>query len=71
MTDLTHLMSSLVNHKGRIAVDGLYDSVAKLTSEEEKLYGPIDFDMVSTGSILLLVPGNLSVSGVNCIHPQG
>ena len=46
MTDLCHLMSSLVDHKGKILVDGMYDSVAKLTPEEDKLYEPIDFDMV-------------------------
>jgi nonspecific dipeptidase len=45
MTDLCHLMSTLVDHKGRIMVDGIYDSVAPVTPEEEKLYGPIDFDM--------------------------
>lgn len=45
MTDLCHLMASLVNHKGQILVDGLNDAVAKLTPEEEKLYDPIDFDM--------------------------
>lgn len=45
MTDLTHLMASLVNHQGRIMVDGIYNTVAKLTDEEEKLYDPIDFNM--------------------------
>ena len=47
MTDLIALLGSLVDANGRIKVPGVYDSVAELTSEEEKLYGPIDFSMVS------------------------
>jgi len=45
MTDLIHLMSSLVNPKGEILVPGLMDDVAKLTEEEAALYKDIDFDM--------------------------
>ena len=47
MTDLIALLGSLVDANGRIKVPGVYDSVAELTPEEEKLYGPIDFSMVS------------------------
>jgi len=45
MTDLVTLMGSLVDQKGKILVPGLYDSVAKVTPEEEKLYDNIEFDM--------------------------
>jgi nonspecific dipeptidase len=45
MTDLINLMSSLVDRKGKVLVPGIYDSVAKLTDAEKKLYDVIDFDM--------------------------
>ena len=48
MSDLIALMSNLVDAKGKILVPGIYETVAKLTLEEEKLYDPIDFDMVRT-----------------------
>lgn len=45
MRDLVALFSSLQDNKGKILVPGIYDSVEKVTPEEEALYGPIDFDM--------------------------
>jgi len=45
MTDLINLMSSLVDNKGKVLVPGIYDSVAKLTDAEKKLYDVIDFDL--------------------------
>ncbi|XP_072031335.1 cytosolic non-specific dipeptidase-like [Amphiura filiformis] len=45
MADLIALLGSLVDENGRIKVPGVYDSVAELTPEEEKLYGPIDFSL--------------------------
>ncbi|XP_072031332.1 cytosolic non-specific dipeptidase-like [Amphiura filiformis] len=45
MTDLIALLGSLVDENGRIKVPGIYDSVAELTPEEEKLYEPIDFSL--------------------------
>ena len=36
--------------QGKLLVPGIYDTVAKLTPEEEKLYDAIDFDMVMTYS---------------------
>ena len=50
MSDLIALMSQLVDNKGKLLVPGIYDTVAKLTAEEEKLYDGIDFDMVMTYS---------------------
>ena len=47
MSDLIALMSQLVDNKGKILVPGIYDTVAKLTPDEEKLYDAIEFDMVS------------------------
>lgn len=47
MADLIALLDTLVDNKGRILIPGIYDSVAKLTEEEKKLYEPIDFDLVS------------------------
>ena len=46
MSDLVALMSQLVDHKGKIMVPDIYDTVAKMTPEEEKLYDAIEFDMV-------------------------
>ncbi|XP_061598352.1 cytosolic non-specific dipeptidase-like [Cololabis saira] len=45
MTDLIALMGSLLDKKGKILVPGMYDNVAKLTKEEEKLYENMDFDL--------------------------
>ncbi|XP_036001153.1 cytosolic non-specific dipeptidase [Fundulus heteroclitus] len=45
MTDLTAIMGSLVDRKGKIMIPGMYDSVAPLTEEERKLYEKIDFDL--------------------------
>ncbi|XP_061178072.1 cytosolic non-specific dipeptidase-like [Saccostrea echinata] len=44
MADLIALLSTLVDSKGHILIPGIYDSVAKLTEEEKKMYEPIDFD---------------------------
>lgn len=44
MADLIAILDTLVDNKGRILIPGIYDSVAKLTEEEKKLYEPIDFD---------------------------
>jgi len=43
MTDLIQVMSSLVDSRGKILVDGVYDLVDKVTPEEEALYKSIDF----------------------------
>ncbi|XP_052801693.1 cytosolic non-specific dipeptidase-like isoform X1 [Mya arenaria] len=45
MGDLMHIMSSLVDVNGKILVPGMSDDVAPVTEEENKSYGPIDFDM--------------------------
>lgn len=45
MTDLLALMSSLVDNKGKILIDGIYDQVAPLTDRERSLYQNIDFEM--------------------------
>uniref|UniRef100_A0A3Q2U9K3 Cytosolic non-specific dipeptidase n=1 Tax=Fundulus heteroclitus TaxID=8078 RepID=A0A3Q2U9K3_FUNHE len=45
MTDLTAIMGSLVDRKGKIMIPGMYDSVSPLTEEERKLYEKIDFDL--------------------------
>lgn len=46
MTDLIGVMSTLVDTQGKILIDGVYDEVAPLTAEEEKLYQAITFDTV-------------------------
>lgn len=51
MADLIALLDTLVDNKGRILIPGIYDSVAKLTEEEKKLYEPIDFDPVSDSHV--------------------
>ena len=43
MIDLCALFNELVDGKGKILIPGIYDSVAKLTDEEKKLYESIDF----------------------------
>ena len=45
MTDLVRLMSSLVDSSGNILVEGVMDDVEPVTSDEEALYEPIEFDM--------------------------
>jgi len=45
MTDLTHLMASLVQPNGTINIPGIMDQVAPLTKDEEKLYGNLSFSM--------------------------
>ena len=46
MVDCVILLSKLVDSQGKILVPGIYDSVAKLTEEEKKLYETIEFDPV-------------------------
>ena len=48
MADVISLMNSLVDVKGKILVPGVNDAVKPLTPEEKALYGPIEFDMVSS-----------------------
>ena len=45
MTDLIHLMSTLVSPEGKILIPGIYDSVAPVTKEEDALYSVLDFNM--------------------------
>ncbi|KAJ3369383.1 Cys-Gly metallodipeptidase [Allomyces arbusculus] len=45
MTDLIHLMSTLVKPNGEILIPGIMDNVADLTEEEEALYDVLDFDV--------------------------
>lgn len=45
MTDLVHLLSTLVDKEGKILVSGLYDEVAPLTDNEKSLYSQITFDV--------------------------
>lgn len=45
MTDLIALMDSLVDRKGKILIPGIYEAVAHLSKEEEKIYQAIDFDL--------------------------
>ncbi|OLL25854.1 Cys-Gly metallodipeptidase dug1 [Neolecta irregularis DAH-3] len=45
MTDLVHLMGSLVQPNGTINIPGIMDQVAPLTMDEEKLYGNLSFTM--------------------------
>jgi len=45
MTDLVNLLGTLVDNKGKILIEGLYDLVAPLTEEEQSLYGDIAFTM--------------------------
>jgi nonspecific dipeptidase len=44
MTDLVHLMSSLIDSSGKILVPGILDDVAPVTLEEDALYDGISFD---------------------------
>lgn len=54
MTDLIAIMSTLVDNKGRILIEGVYDEVAPLSAEEEALYTNITFDTVRRTFVLLL-----------------
>ncbi|XP_076115747.1 cytosolic non-specific dipeptidase-like [Mytilus galloprovincialis] len=45
MTDLTAILGSLVDVNGKILIPGIYDTVAPVTDDERKSYGPIDFDL--------------------------
>jgi acetylornithine deacetylase/succinyl-diaminopimelate desuccinylase-like protein len=45
MTDLVKMMSTLVDSKGKILVEGVMDSVKPVTKEEEALYDTIEFDV--------------------------
>jgi len=44
MTDLIHIMSSLVDVNGKILIPGVCDAVLPLSDEEKKIYEDIDFD---------------------------
>ncbi|XP_058790624.1 cytosolic non-specific dipeptidase [Phymastichus coffea] len=45
MADLIYLMNTLVDVNGKILVDGIYDNVPKVTSEELIIYDDIEFDV--------------------------
>lgn len=45
MCGFVWVSGSLVDHKGKILVPGMYKDVAKLTDEETKLYDKIEFDL--------------------------
>ncbi|KAL7635432.1 UNVERIFIED_CONTAM: hypothetical protein RMT77_014501 [Armadillidium vulgare] len=45
MADLMYMMNTLIDAKGNILIPGIMDDVVKVTSEEEKLYEKIDFDV--------------------------
>ncbi|XP_015122124.1 cytosolic non-specific dipeptidase [Diachasma alloeum] len=45
MSDLIYLLNTLVDVNGKIQVEGIYDSVAKLTDEELDSYKDIEFDV--------------------------
>lgn len=52
MTDLVHLLNTLVDKDGKILVTGLHDDVAEVTPKEAALYDTIDFDVAEyKGSI--------------------
>ena len=44
MIDLCHLLSKLVDSKGRILIPGINELVKPITEEECNLYDEIDFD---------------------------
>lgn len=50
MVDLFQVMSSLVDAKGKILIDGVNEMVAPLTEKESKLYDNIDFDVEDLNS---------------------
>ena len=45
MADLIYLMNSLVDVKGKILIDGIYDNVAEMSETEVKSYDQIEFNM--------------------------
>ncbi|KAM8966718.1 beta-Ala-His dipeptidase-like [Pelodytes ibericus] len=45
MRDLVYLLASLVDSSGQILIPGIYDDVAPITEEENRLYDNIDFDL--------------------------
>lgn len=45
MTDLVHLLGTLVDVNGRIQIDGMYDNVAEITDVELASYKDIEFDV--------------------------
>jgi nonspecific dipeptidase len=45
MTDLIHLMASLVDSYGKILVPAVYDDVKPVDAAEEALYDQIDFEL--------------------------
>jgi Cys-Gly metallodipeptidase DUG1 len=59
MTDLIAIMAKLVTPDGKIMIPGIYDDVAVLTAEEEKMYAGISFTL---GDI------HQAVGNVNTIH---
>ncbi|CAG2211020.1 CNDP2 [Mytilus edulis] len=63
MTDLTAILGSLVDVNGKILIPGIYDTVAPVTDDERKSYGPIDFDLVS-------VEGAFSGAGAKTVIPR-
>lgn len=45
MTDLVHLLNTLVDENGKILIPGLYDDVAEIQKEETAAYDKIAFDL--------------------------
>lgn len=45
MSDLIYLMNTLVDVNGKVLVDGIYENVKEVTSEELKIYDKIEFDV--------------------------
>uniref|UniRef100_A0A8C5MAR7 Carnosine dipeptidase 1 n=1 Tax=Leptobrachium leishanense TaxID=445787 RepID=A0A8C5MAR7_9ANUR len=45
MRDLVYILANLVDSSGQILIPGMYDDVAPLTKEEQKLYDDIEFDL--------------------------
>ena len=45
MTDLVHLMASMIDSSGKILIKGIMDDVKPVTPEEEALYDGLDFRM--------------------------
>ena len=45
MTDLTYLMTRLIDLDGKILIDGFYDNVKPITDDEQKLYNNIEFNL--------------------------